>query len=124
MWRFTCIHPSGLPLARHRWMEQQLLRLLPWASHPAVTRDARQGGDGPGTARMDTGPGHVFNKGTSKQRDHSQRATSRRTPPLVIEPDEGARGAGAVTREGAGQPAAAAVSVPSGQVTVTPGATI
>lgn len=53
----------ALPLARHHRMEQQLLRLLPWASHPAATRGARQGGDGP----MDTGPGHVFNNGTSRQ---------------------------------------------------------
>jgi hypothetical protein len=37
-----------------------------------------------GTARMDTGPGYVFNNGTSKQRNHSQRATSRRTPALVV----------------------------------------
>ena len=32
------------------------LRLLPWASHPTVTHDARQGGDGP----VDTGPGHTI----------------------------------------------------------------
>ena len=32
------------------------LRLLPRASHPAVTRDARQGGDGPSS----TGPGYVI----------------------------------------------------------------
>ncbi len=35
-------------------MERERLRLSPWASHPAVTRDARQGGDGP----ADTGPDH------------------------------------------------------------------
>ena len=38
------------PAAR---MEHGPLRLLPRASHPAVTRDARQGGDGPSR----TGPG-------------------------------------------------------------------
>src|SRR5680860_438047 len=50
--RFTHVHPSGLPLARRPRMERERLRLLPWASHPAVTHDARQGGDGP----ADTGP--------------------------------------------------------------------
>jgi hypothetical protein len=45
--------PAGLLLARRPPMEREPLRLLPRASHPAVTRDARQGGDGP--AR--TGPG-------------------------------------------------------------------
>ena len=46
--RFTCVHPSGLPQpvtpGRNRgpWA-------FPRASHPAVTRSARQGGDGPCT---------------------------------------------------------------------------
>ena len=34
------------------------LRLLPWASHPAVTHNARQGGDSP----LDTGPDHILVK--------------------------------------------------------------
>ncbi|MGI8311113.1 tetratricopeptide repeat protein [Saccharopolyspora hattusasensis] len=84
MRRFTYIHPSGLLLARCRWVEQQQLRLLPWASHPAVTHDACQGGDDP----ADTGPDHVFTRGTSKQRDHSHRATSRRTPAPVVDPHD------------------------------------
>lgn len=43
---FTCVHPSGLPQPvtpgwnRDPWA-------FPRASHPAVTRDARRGGDGP-----------------------------------------------------------------------------
>src|SRR5262249_46043543 len=45
--------PAGLLLARRPRMEQEQLRLLPRASHPAVTRGARQGGDGP----TRTGPG-------------------------------------------------------------------
>ena len=59
------------------------LRLSPWASHPAVTHDARQDGDGP----TDTGPDHILLP-TSNRCDHSSRATSRRTaapsstPPL------------------------------------------
>ena len=34
-------------LARRPRMERERLRLLPWASHPTVTHDARQGGDDP-----------------------------------------------------------------------------
>ena len=45
--------PAGLLLARRHRMEQQRLRLRPRASHPAVTHDARRGGDGPSR----TGPG-------------------------------------------------------------------
>ena len=45
--------PAGLLLARGPRMEQGPLRLLPRASHPAVTRDARRGGDRPSR----TGPG-------------------------------------------------------------------
>ena len=39
--------PAGLLLACGPRMDQEPLRLLPRASHPAVTRDARQGGNGP-----------------------------------------------------------------------------
>src|SRR3954454_18332719 len=56
--RFTRVHPSGLPLARSPRMERERLRLLPRASHPTVTHDARQGGDDP----FDTGPGHTLIK--------------------------------------------------------------
>src|SRR5680860_965204 len=73
--RFTHVHPSGLPLARRPRMERERVRLLPWASHPAVTHDARQGGDGP----ADTGPDHTLINRTSNRHDHSRRATSRRT---------------------------------------------
>ena len=45
--------PAGLLLAHRHRMEQQRLRLRPQASHPAVTHDARRGGDGPSR----TGPG-------------------------------------------------------------------
>lgn len=51
--RKTIQPPAGLLLARGPRMEQRPLRLLPRASHPAVTRDARQGGDRPSR----TGPG-------------------------------------------------------------------
>jgi hypothetical protein len=47
--------PAGLLLACRPRMGQGPLRLLPRAPHPAVTRDARQGGDGP----TRTGPGHT-----------------------------------------------------------------
>ena len=39
--------PAGLLLARDHRMERQPLRLRPRASHPAVTRRARRGGDRP-----------------------------------------------------------------------------
>jgi len=39
--------PAGLLLACRPRMEREPLRLLPRASHPAVTRDARRGGDRP-----------------------------------------------------------------------------
>src|SRR5438034_7140511 len=45
--------PAGLLLACRPRMGQGPLRLLPRAPHPAVTRGARQGGDGP----TRTGPG-------------------------------------------------------------------
>jgi hypothetical protein len=45
--------PADLLLARRPRVEQGRLRLRPRASHPAVTRDARQGGDRPPR----TGPG-------------------------------------------------------------------
>ena len=45
--------PAGLLLACRPRMGQGPLRLLPRAPHPAVTRSARQGGDGP----TRTGPG-------------------------------------------------------------------
>ena len=45
--------PAGLLLARGPRMEHGPLRLLPRAPHPAVTRDARRGGDRPPR----TGPG-------------------------------------------------------------------
>ena len=76
--RFTHVHPSGLPLARRPRRERERLRILPWASHPAVTHDARQGGDGP----ADTGPDHTLTKRAPNRCDHSQRATSRRTTSL------------------------------------------
>jgi hypothetical protein len=43
---FTYVHPSGLPLACYIWMKQMPLGVYPDASNPAVTGDARQGGDG------------------------------------------------------------------------------
>jgi hypothetical protein len=45
--RFTHVHPSGLPLTyAPGWIEGRF-GFCPEASHPAVTSDARPGGDGP-----------------------------------------------------------------------------
>src|SRR3954447_7301925 len=51
------------------------LRLEPWAPHPAVTRDARQGGDRPPS----TSRGSRHHRGTSSAVIHSPHATSCRT---------------------------------------------
>jgi hypothetical protein len=51
------------------------LRLEPWAPHPAVTRDARQGGDRPSS----TSRGSRHHQGTSSAVIHSPHATSCRT---------------------------------------------
>lgn len=77
MTEHTKIHSRSpvRPLARHPRMERKRLRLPPWASHPAVTHDAREDGDSP----TDTGPDHTLIKRASNRHDHSQRATSRRT---------------------------------------------
>ena len=48
--------PAGLLLARRPRMERDRLRLLPRASHPAVTRDARRGGDRPSRTDPSTTP--------------------------------------------------------------------
>jgi len=48
---FTHVHPSGLPQPVTPGWDRSP-RALPWASHPAVTRSARQGGDSP----LRTGP--------------------------------------------------------------------
>ena len=48
--------PAGLLLARGPRMEREPLRLLPRASHPAVTRDARRGGDRPSRTGPSTTP--------------------------------------------------------------------
>src|SRR3954447_13202083 len=78
MRRFTHVHPSGLPLARHPRMERERLRLPPQASHSAVTHDARQGGDGP----TDTGPDHVLtNRPPTGVITHNVRPHVARLPP-------------------------------------------
>jgi hypothetical protein len=43
--RVQVLHPSDLPLAGRSRMEQEPLGLEPRASHPALTGDARRGGD-------------------------------------------------------------------------------
>ena len=48
--------PAGLLLACRPRMEREPLRLLPRASHPAVTRDARRGGDRPSRTDPSTTP--------------------------------------------------------------------
>ena len=48
--------PAGLLLARGPRMEREPLRLRPRASHPAVTRDARRGGDRPSRTGPSTTP--------------------------------------------------------------------
>lgn len=45
--RFTHVHPSGLPLAYVPGWIGNRFDFCPEASHPAVTGDARPGGDGP-----------------------------------------------------------------------------
>jgi hypothetical protein len=74
--------PADLLLAHRHRMEQQRLRLRPRASHPAVTHDARRGGDGPSR----TGPGTTprpqppsMAPPTSLMRPHV--APSHRSPP-------------------------------------------
>jgi len=48
--------PAGLLLACRPRMEREPLRLLPRASHPAVTHDARRGGDRPSRTDPSTTP--------------------------------------------------------------------
>src|SRR6476659_6333494 len=48
--------PACLLLARRPRMEREPLRLLPRASHPAVTHDARRGGDRPSRTDPSTTP--------------------------------------------------------------------
>ena len=48
--------PAGLLLAHGPRMEREPLRLRPRASHPAVTRDARRGGDRPSRTGPSTTP--------------------------------------------------------------------
>ncbi len=51
---------------------------LPWASHPAVTHNARQGGDGP----LDTGPDHILvNRSPIDVTTHHVRHHVARLPP-------------------------------------------
>ena len=54
--RETSPLPAGLLLACRPRMEREPLRLLPRASHPAVTRDARRGGDRPSRTDPSTTP--------------------------------------------------------------------
>ena len=69
--------PAGLLLARGPWMEHGPLRLLPRASHPAVTRGARRGGDRPSR----TGPGTTPSTSAEPPNgaSHLTQAPSRRT---------------------------------------------
>ena len=69
--------PAGLLLARGPRMEHEPLRLLPRASHPAVTRDARRGGDRPSR----TGPGTTPSTSAEPPNgaSHLTQAPSRRT---------------------------------------------
>src|SRR6476469_7883990 len=48
--------PAGLLLARDHRMEREPLRLVPRASHPAVTHDAHRGGDRPSRTDPSTTP--------------------------------------------------------------------
>jgi len=54
--RFTHVHPSGLPLTYAPGWIGGRFGFYPGASHPAVTSDARPGGDGP----SNTCPGYVI----------------------------------------------------------------
>jgi hypothetical protein len=56
--REALLLPADLLLACHPRMEQGPLRLRPRASHPAVTHNARRGGDGPPRTGPGTAPRH------------------------------------------------------------------
>ena len=82
---FTHVHPSGLPQpVTPGWDGSPWA--FPRASHPAVTRNARQGGDSP----LRTGP--ETTSPTSAEppstQFHSPHATSCRTPPLTHDPSQ------------------------------------
>jgi hypothetical protein len=74
---FACTHPSGLPLACGPRMERALLGVFPDASHPAVTSNARQSGDGSVNTYPELRCRHHTQP--SNQRARSNRATSCRT---------------------------------------------
>jgi hypothetical protein len=65
----------------HPWPPDgtRALRLEPWASHPAVTRDARQGGNRPPSTDL----GYVTITTASLQRNHLTCATSCRTERFI-----------------------------------------
>jgi len=73
---FTHVRPSGLLLVCGARMEREPLDLPPDASHPAVTRDARQGRSQALSTGLEL---HLRHRRTSNRCVHSQRATSCRT---------------------------------------------
>ena len=73
--------PAGLLLTCSPRMEQELLRLLPQASHPAVTHDARRGGDRP--LRTDPGTTPSTSAEPPNGASHFTHAPSRRTQAYV-----------------------------------------
>jgi len=75
--KFARARPSGLPLACGPRMERALLGVFPDAPHPAVTGNARQGGDGSANTNPELRCCHHAQP--SFQRAHSNRATSCRT---------------------------------------------
>jgi hypothetical protein len=74
---FASAYPSGLRLACGPRMEQALLGFFSDASNPAVTKNARQSGDGPLNTYPELRCCHHAQP--SNQRAHSNRATSCRT---------------------------------------------
>jgi hypothetical protein len=77
---FARAHPSGLPLACGARTERAPLGVFPDASNPAVTSDARQGGDR--STNTDPELRCRQHRRPSNQRAHSNRATSCRTEEL------------------------------------------
>src|SRR5262245_39718347 len=73
--------PAGPLLARDHRMERQPLRLRPRASHPAVTRRARRGGDRPSRTGPSTTP--MASTKPPNGASHFTHAPSCRTQPEV-----------------------------------------
>jgi hypothetical protein len=75
--RFTHVHPSGLPLTYAPGWIKGRFGFCPEASHPAVTSDARPGGDGP----SNTYPSYVIDATADLHSTRHLRMRPRVAPP-------------------------------------------